>query len=198
VATVTAFVQFGAVQNDAIATRDDAAASSRLRALVIEHYDFVWRSLRRLGIADAAAEDATQKVLVVLSQRLSQIKPGAEKGFLYSTALHVAQHERRSFARKREVANDDAISAAVSRAPDPSEQLDHAQRRALLDEALDSLPIDFRAVFVLFEMEELTMIQIAELLDLPPGTIASRLRRARELFQESSRRLVSKQTRGDK
>ncbi|MEO7109783.1 MAG: sigma-70 family RNA polymerase sigma factor [Polyangiaceae bacterium] len=193
---MTTFVQVGVVQSAATETTNDAASASRLRALVIEHYDFVWRSLRRLGIADAAAEDATQKVLMVLSQRLSQIRPGTEKGFLYSTALHVAQHERRSFARKKEDANDDAVSAAVSRAPDPAEQLDAAQRRALLDEALDSLPIDFRAVFVLFEMEELTMIQISELLELPPGTIASRLRRARELFRESSKRLVSKQTRG--
>ena len=195
---MTISVHLASMSIQETATSDETTSANRLRALVIEHYDFVWRSLRRLGIADAAAEDATQKVLVVLSQRLSQIKPGAEKGFLYSTALHVAQHERRSFARKKEDANDDAISAAVSRAPDPSEQLAHAQRRALLDEALDSLPIDFRAVFVLFEMEELTMIQISELLVLPPGTIASRLRRARELFQESSRRLVNKQTRGEK
>ena len=177
---------------------EDRATKERLHAVVIAHYDFVWRSLRRLGIAETAAEDATQKVLMVLSQRLSQVKPGTEKGFLYATALHVAQHERRSFARKKEDANDDAIASAISRAPDPSEQLDHAQRRALLDEALDALPIDFRAVFVLFEMEELTMIQIAELLDLAPGTIASRLRRARELFRESSRRLVSEQSRGEK
>ena len=195
---MTAFVQFGDVPSAATSTPNDAAASNRLRALVIAHYDFVWRSLRRLGISESAAEDATQKVLMVLSQRLSEIKPGAEKGFLYSTALHVAQHERRSFARKKEDANDDAVAAAVSRAPDPAEQLDAAQRRALLDEALDALPIDFRAVFVLFEMEELTMIQIAEMLDLPPGTIASRLRRARELFHEASKRLVSKQSRGVK
>jgi RNA polymerase sigma-70 factor (ECF subfamily) len=193
---MTSFVQFGAVPNDAIVTTNDAAASNRLRALVIEHYDFVWRSLRRLGISESAAEDATQKVLMVFSQKLSQIKPGTEKGFLYSTALHVAQHERRSFARKKEDANDDVVAAAISRAPDPSEQLERAQGRALLDEALDSLPIDFRAVFVLFEMEELTMIQIAEMLELPPGTIASRLRRARELFHEASKRLVSKQNRG--
>jgi RNA polymerase sigma-70 factor, ECF subfamily len=194
---MTAFVQVGAVASDAIAN-EEVTSANRLRALVIAHYDFVWRSLRRLGISESAAEDATQKVLMVLSQRLSQIKPGTEKGFLYSTALHVAQHERRSFARKKEDANDDAVAAAVSRAPDPSEELERAQSRALLDEALDALPIDFRAVFVLFEMEELTMIQIAEMLELPPGTIASRLRRARELFHDASKRLVSQQSRGVK
>jgi RNA polymerase sigma-70 factor (ECF subfamily) len=195
---MTISVHLASMSPEAIAAAGEETSAKRLRALVIAHYDFVWRSLRRLGISESAAEDATQKVLMVLSQRLSQIKPGAEKGFLYSTAVHVAQHERRSFARKKEDANDDAVAAAISRSPDPSEQLDAARRRALLDEALDALPIDFRAVFVLFEMEELTMIQIAEMLDLPPGTIASRLRRARELFRESSKRLVGKRARGEK
>ena len=190
---MTISAQFTAMQSVAReASREDEAMKQRLHALVIAHYDFVWRSLRRLGISDASAEDATQKVLLVLSQRLSQVDVGAEKGFLYTTAMHVAQHERRSFARTKEDADDDALAAAVSRAPDPSEQLDAAQRRALLDEALDALPIDSRAIFVLFEMEELTMLEIAALLDVPQGTVASRLRRAREHFRDAARRLVSK------
>jgi RNA polymerase sigma-70 factor, ECF subfamily len=59
----------------------------------------------------------------------------------------------------------------------------------VLDALLASLPLDLRTVFVLYELEELTMAEIARALDLPMGTVASRLRRARETFEELSRRV---------
>ncbi|MFT3771354.1 MAG: sigma factor-like helix-turn-helix DNA-binding protein [Minicystis sp.] len=54
------------------------------------------------------------------------------------------------------------------------------------------MPLDLRAVFVLFELEQATMAEIAAMLDLPPGTVASRLRRAREHFQAAARRIAAK------
>jgi RNA polymerase sigma-70 factor (ECF subfamily) len=52
-----------------------------------------------------------------------------------------------------------------------------------LDEVLDALPMDLRAPFVLFELEELSTAEIAAMLSVPAGTVASRLRRAREEFR---------------
>ena len=70
--------------------------------------------------------------------------------------------------------------------------LDRARARALLDEILEAMPLELRAVFTLFELEQLTMAQIAPLLGVPQGTVASRLRRAREVFVEHRKRLEAR------
>ena len=76
-------------------------------------------------------------------------------------------------------------------APEPNAEqlLERRQARALLDQLLDEMPEDLRVVFVLFELEELSTPQIAELCALPIGTVASRLRRAREEFHAIAKRL---------
>jgi RNA polymerase sigma-70 factor (ECF subfamily) len=66
----------------------------------------------------------------------------------------------------------------------------------VLQEVLDQMPLELRAVFVLYEIEELTMAEIAEAVGIPPGTAASRLRRARESFHAIVRRLRAAQRRG--
>ena len=77
-------------------------------------------------------------------------------------------------------------------APALDEQLDAARARALLDEALASLPDDLRVVLVLSELDEITAPSIAELLDVPVGTVASRLRRAREHFSKVAERMKAR------
>jgi RNA polymerase sigma-70 factor (ECF subfamily) len=107
---------------------------------------------------------------------------------LYGTAARVFSEHRRARARRREVIGEDAIDPIdSSRAPDS--QADRDQARALLDHVLDQMDDKLRAVFVLFELEELGTAQIAEMLDLPTGTVASRLRRARESFQAIVKRM---------
>ena len=69
-------------------------------------------------------------------------------------------------------------------------------RRAQLQRILDLMPIELRAVFVLSEIEELTMAQIATMVGTPPGTVASRLRRARALFSEYVAGLHEKERQG--
>lgn len=159
--------------------RDDA----RLRAIVNEHYDFTWRSLRRLGVPPAEVDDCTQQVLLVASRKLDDIQPGSERAYLFSTAMRVASDARRSRTRRREVTDDDA-GEAFDPSPDPEQIADRRRARALLDEVLDAMPMDLRAPFVLFELEEVSTAEIGAMLDLPAGTVASRLRRAREEFQK--------------
>ena len=81
----------------------------------------------------------------------------------------------------------EAIAAVVANAPGADEQLDAARTRAVLDGLLAQMPIELRTVFVLYEIEEMTMAEMATMLELPPGTVASRLRRSRERFQELGR-----------
>ncbi len=165
-----------------------ADADARLRAMLGEHYDFTWRQLRRLGLPPDRAEDAAQKVFFIASARLDDIKPGSERSFLFGTALRVASDARRDASWRRE-----APHAEPPDAPDPTpladELIDRSRARALLDDALDTLEEDLRAVFILFELEGLTTSEIADLLGLPMGTVASRLRRSRTQFQNVVRRL---------
>jgi RNA polymerase sigma-70 factor (ECF subfamily) len=163
-------------------------AAPDLRALVEAHGDFVWRSLRRLGVPESLADDATQQVFLTTARKVDRIEHGRERAFLFATLSHVAAHVRRTLARKREVAYE-AIDEAADPSTRPDVLLEARQARALLDVALDSLSLEHRIVFVLFELEELTAVEIAELTGLPVGTVASRLRRARDEFRKAVRRI---------
>lgn len=156
--------------------------------LVADNADFVWRSVRRLGVPESLADDATQQVFVVLMSKVETILPGRERAFLFGVAMNVASHVRRSLARRREVA-ESASFEVVDASPLPDAALDRRRARALLDLVLDELELDLRTIFVMAELEEMSMADIADVLQLPAGTAASRLRRAREEFKKSAQRI---------
>jgi RNA polymerase sigma-70 factor (ECF subfamily) len=169
-------------------TRTEAA---RIHRLVVDQHAFVWRSLVRLGVPRSDAEDAVQQVFLVASRRIADILPGAERSFLYGVSLRIASRARRTQTRRREV-GEDSCPERVDTAQRPDELLDRARARAVLDSILEAMPLELRSVFTLFELEQLTMSEIGDLLDLPQGTVASRLRRAREIFAEHRKRLEAK------
>ena len=159
------------------------ASPERMAGLVRDHYAFVWRLLRRLGIGEGDADDAAQRVFLTAAGRLSRVEPGRERAFLYQVALYVGARMRRSLGRRRE----EPIESAGEREAhelNGEQVLERRQARALLDRLLDEMPEDLRVVFVLFELEELSTRQIAELCEIPIGTVGSRLRRAREDFEQ--------------
>ena len=166
-------------------------ADARLRGMVTTHYDFVWRSLRRLGVPEIDVDDCAQQVFWVAARKLADIQEESERAFLFSTAMRVASDARRSRTRRREVHEDDAAEA-FDPGPDPEQIADQQRARAVLDQVLDALPMDLRAPFVLFELEELPTAEIAAMLGLPAGTVASRLRRAREEFQSIVARIKAR------
>jgi RNA polymerase sigma-70 factor (ECF subfamily) len=157
-----------------------------LRQLVADHLDFVWRSLRRFGVPQADVDDATQQVFLIANDKLSRIHPGSERSFLVGVATRVASHVRRSYHR-REAAEQRLSVNPQDTTPDPEQLAQRLEARALLDKVLDGMPEELRAVFVLFELEELSIDQTASLLILPRGTVATRLRRAREVFHEQAK-----------
>ena len=165
---------------------------ARLAKMFAAQFEFVWRSLRRLGVAAEAVDDALQEVFVVASRRLASIELGKEKAFLFGTAVRVASGMRRSAAR-RPGELDDAVDVAR---PPTDELLDQKRARELLDELVARLPDDTRPVFVLYELEGMTMAEIAACLELRPGTVASRLRRAREVFAATVARLEARRAHG--
>jgi RNA polymerase sigma-70 factor, ECF subfamily len=168
----------------------DASASfpsdaRRLRRLVDREHAFVWRSIRRLGVMEGDVDDAVQKVFLVTSQRLSTFPPERDRSFLFATCMRVAANERRGQSRRRS-AGPEPLEALVSEAPSPEKS---ASDRHMLDAVLEPLPIELRSVLVLFELEGMTSDEIAEMLELPTGTVASRLRRGRELATAAAKRL---------
>jgi RNA polymerase sigma-70 factor (ECF subfamily) len=160
------------------------AAEVRLRAAIDAHYDVVWRFLRRMGVAEAAVEDAAQQVLLVFTQRLDRVDVASERSFLLGTALRVAADFRKRTARQRDVADEGAFGEIAADAPDPDDALDERRARRLLDCVLERMPEDLRSVFVMCDVEELTMAEVAATIGIPAGTVASRLRRARAAFHE--------------
>jgi RNA polymerase sigma-70 factor (ECF subfamily) len=165
-----------------------AADEARLRSMVDAHFDFVWRALRGLGIPSASADDAAQSVFLIASQKLANIAPGSERAFLFATARGVAANLRRAQRSYHQVLDAATHSAEGDRAPSPEEQLAAQQGLRALERFLAGLDEDMRAAFVLFELEGMTTAEIAALLAVPMGTVASRLRRAREEFQAFARR----------
>ncbi len=150
--------------------------------LVRAHFRYVWRLLRRLGLPATDADDAAQQVFLVAARRIDAIARGSERAFLYGTALNVVAKWRAAAARRPEPLEDPEALADAS--IDADAALDQHRARELLDTILAELPLELRAVFVLYEIEELTAAEVAAITALPAGTVASRLRRAREAFTE--------------
>jgi RNA polymerase sigma-70 factor, ECF subfamily len=161
----------------------------RLTLLMQQHFDFVWRSLRRLGLDGADADDATQEVFVLASRKLDVIAHGSERPFLFGTALKIASTRRRSLRRRPEQTDIDVDEHDEQSAPGPERLTQLTQAREILQTLLAQMDLELRAPFVLFELEELTVSQIAEMLSIPQGTVSSRLRAARTEFQAAVRRL---------
>jgi len=125
-------------------------------------------------------------VFMIATQKLDAIAPGSERSFLYGTAVRVAANARRAVSRRSEepIAEVEHIAAGLH--PEQRRTLDEAW--ALLDDLLERLPDELRRVLVLAEIEQLEVTEIAALEDVPVGTAASRLRRARENFRDQLKR----------
>jgi RNA polymerase sigma-70 factor (ECF subfamily) len=160
-------------------------AAGRLRAFVDEHYGRLWRVLRRLGVPPAQVEDAAQEVLLVLARRLGDVAPPAEWAFAYGTARRVARDARRKAASRPEDADERAVAdASIAGHAGASDD------RRLLDALLDTLSDEHREVIVLVELEGMTLAETAALLEVPQGTVASRVRRARAALELAAKDLA--------
>jgi RNA polymerase sigma-70 factor (ECF subfamily) len=164
---------------------------TRMRAMVEDSFAFIWRAVCHLGVSEADAEDAAQQVFLLANRKLDSIAEGSERAFLFGTAVRIAFRFRRTQERRREVSVDQYEESADA-APSPEELIDHARAGALLNDALDAMAPEVRAVFVLFEIEQLRKNEVAAALGIPAGTVASRVRRAREIFQEHVRRFQAR------
>jgi RNA polymerase sigma-70 factor (ECF subfamily) len=157
-----------------------------LEELYRAHHQIIWRTLRRMGFSPEAAADYTQQAYLIALERLDRILPGSERAFLFSTAIFfgrtVLRKERRlELSEDVDAGSDEGASARG---------LDQRQVALdLLERILVGMDPDLVTVFTLYEIEGLSSPEIAELLTIPLGTVASRLRRARESFRSRAARV---------
>jgi RNA polymerase sigma-70 factor, ECF subfamily len=157
-----------------------------------EYFPFVWRSARRLGAPQAILDDVVQEIFVVVHRRLGDFEGRSSvKTWLFGIVLNVVRAHRRVLqARHPQALRADAVDPDA--VPDPRGGPYEATLRAeavrLLDELLDALDDDKRAVFVLAELEQMSAPEIAEALGIPLNTAYSRLRLAREQFAAAAAR----------
>lgn len=149
------------------------------------HLDFLWRFACRMGASSATAEDIAQEAFVIALSRAGTIVAGKERSFLLSIVVNMLRRERTRRNRHEEL----TVEPPGPEDHSPDRALEDKRARELLDRSLAALDDDLRAVFVLHEIEEETMADIAQMLDLAPGTVASRLRRAREEWKRATERL---------
>jgi RNA polymerase sigma-70 factor, ECF subfamily len=151
-------------------------------------FGFVWRTVGALGATGAVRDDVVQEVFLVVHKRLDAFEPrGSLRGWLYGIVRLVVARERRTRRRKPSHAGDhaatdlDTFEDAGGRGPE--ELAERAEAVETLDRLLGELDDDKREVFVLAELEQMTLAEIAEAIGANPNTVASRLRAARRLFE---------------
>jgi RNA polymerase sigma-70 factor (ECF subfamily) len=163
--------------------RTDAAMSQELARAYDEHLEFVWRSLRRLGVPHDVLEDACQDVFVVAARRIAEFEGRARlRTWLFAIAQRVAQRKRRD--RFRERRRIDALAIASGHSGNARD--DHAQRdaAATLARLLDGLDDAQRLIYVLVELEELSAVEVAASIGVNLNTVYGRLRAARAKLRQ--------------
>jgi RNA polymerase sigma-70 factor (ECF subfamily) len=168
----------------------NSAKKQRLEGMFRAHHELIWRTLCRLGLSQDSSADATQHAFLIAAERLDDIRAGCERAFVLNTALRLARSSDRK-GRRCDLTEDMDIH------PDHTSQRENVARqysaKSLLDQILSEMDPDLIATFVLFELEGMSTAEIADALEIPAGTVASRLRRGRDAFRARAGRLEEAQ-----
>jgi RNA polymerase sigma-70 factor, ECF subfamily len=169
----------------ALVTPREEEAPLTFQAVYAHHFAGVWRTLRRLGVAEAQLDDAAQDVFVVVHRKLDDFAGGSVRAWLYAIAVRVASDYRRGAARRKITGLSHRLADS---APDPGLRSEVREAVRLLHELLSALDEKKRTVFVLSELEQLSVPEIAEALGVNTNTVYSRLRAARARFELALKR----------
>jgi RNA polymerase sigma-70 factor, ECF subfamily len=153
--------------------------------LYADHAAFAWRTLRRLGVRDADVEDVTQEAFVVVHRKLPEFDGRSSvKTWLFGICLRVASDYR----RRAHVRREESVESVPETSAEPTQglALERRQARAVLDQILETLDEDKRTAFVLFELEQWPMAEVAEVMGCPLQTAYARLYAARKLVEQAA------------
>jgi RNA polymerase sigma-70 factor (ECF subfamily) len=168
-----------------------ATEAELLRDIYDRELAYVWSTLRRLGIPSRNLEDLSHDVFLVVHRRFAEYDRARPiRPWLFGIAYRVAaQYHRRANVR------NELLDAAVEPAGNGSTPLDdllQKQNRRLVADALASLDLERRALFIMYEIDGVPVTEIAEQLQLPLNTAYTRLRLARRDFRDAIARAQGK------
>ena len=153
------------------------------------HFDFVWRSARRLGAHDHHIDDVVQEVFVVVQRKLGEFEGRSElRTWLFGITRRIVSAHLRSHARRPRASIEDVREPPDVATPNAESRLMAVEDNRLLYALLDELDSDKREVFVLSELEELSGPQIADALGLHLSNVYARIRVARQAFDAALKR----------
>jgi RNA polymerase sigma-70 factor (ECF subfamily) len=160
---------------------NEAVMPTDFEALYRAQFAFVWRTLKRLGVAEASLDDAAQEVFLVVHRRIADFRPETSlKAWLFAIAQRVASTQRRSVRRKGHLValQDDLVSKAQS----PLQEALTREASEIVLDFLQQLDEDRRAVFILTDLEQMTAPEIAASTGANLNTVYSRIASARKAF----------------
>ena len=180
------------IPGEAVAPKASAAGwGPSFRSIYEAEFDYVWQSLRRLGVRPSDVEDVAHDVFVTVHRKLSDYDPFRPiRPWLFGIAFRIASDYRRTSRFQREVF--DSEPEREDPGPIADAQLATREAHRLVMAALDTINLDQRAVFILHELDGQTIPEVAEALGEPLNTIYSRLRLARKAFAAAATRLQGK------
>jgi RNA polymerase sigma-70 factor (ECF subfamily) len=168
-----------------------ASGTPSFRAILENHFDYVWYTLHRLGVRDADLKDQTQEVFLIVHQLLDDYDCARPiRPWLFGIAYRYAARYRALARNKREVFSDPSDAPAAE--PPADEKVAASEERTLVLRAIEQIEFTRRAVFVMAEIDGWTMPEIADALAIPLNTAYSRLRLARRDFTRAIEGLVEK------
>jgi RNA polymerase sigma-70 factor (ECF subfamily) len=166
-----------------------AAAVPSFDEVYTANFAFVWRVLRTFGVPEAALEDAAQDVFVVVHRRLPEFEGRSSiTTWLFAIARRVASAHRRKGGKD---GRTEPLADEPAGPTDTFAAFSRAQAAATVMSILDTMDEDKRIVFALVELEQLSVPEVARMLDLNLNTAYSRLRLARQAFELAVRARVT-------
>lgn len=170
----------GATDDSALITAAQAGDRTALDRLLRLHYDRIWALCRRLAGNDADAQDATQEALIAIARGVARFDGRAAfTTWSYRVATNACLDELRRRSRRPSPGGAEPDAGAPTMDPAATRAPDRIGDRLLIDEALSKLSEDYRAAVVLRDLCDLDYAEIGTILDIPPGTVRSRIARGR-------------------
>ena len=167
-------------------TRRLTRPPSNLTTIFRDHGQFIWLSLQRFGVRLPDLDDLAQDVFMVVHRKVSRLDPrGPIRPWLFGFCMRVAANYRRRRRWKVEMPSSGRDHNRAAEVPLADDLLIKGEDRELAERALTTLEVDKRAIIVMFEIEELPCAEIAELMNVPVGTVYSWLHAARRQLKEA-------------
>ncbi len=158
------------------------ARREEFETAALPHLDDIYRTAARLLGDGGKAEDVVQDVYLLAWKSFDRFEPGTNcRAWLYKILFHATHHYRRKWLNIRMIReSEDVLEQTLAAAPPVPAEITDDEMLA----ALDAVPQEFRSVILLVDVEEFSYKETAGILNVPVGTVMSRLSRGRRMLRE--------------